>query len=203
MKKITPTDILTFWFAPDTNGRTPEQHKKNWFMGGETFDDLIRTHFPDAVSTALSGAFGKWQESPEGTLALIIILDQFTRNLHRRTPQAFSGDPQALALTHKAIQKGWHTDLLPEHQTFLYMPLMHSEKLSDQQLCIDVFTEAAEGTDNINDKNYLKSSIPHAIDHLKLIQRFGRFPHRNITLARENTEKETAHLKDGGKTFGQ
>ena len=129
----------------------------------------------------------QWEATPEGALALIIVLDQFPRNMFRNDPRAFATDPQALAVAERAIAAGFDRKVDRALQSFFYMPLMHSEELADQQKCVDLFR--GFGNDN---------NLKFAQIHEDIIRRFGRFPHRNSVLGRISTAEEENFLKDGG-----
>lgn len=133
------------------------------------------------------GGYDDWTDSPEGALALIIILDQFSRNLYRNSPQAFAQDRRCAQITHEVMDKGLDQKMPEDLRVFCYMPLMHSEDLEDQELCVKV----------MNDNGY-EANISFAEDHRDIIKRFGRFPHRNAALGRETTEEEKQFLDDGG-----
>ncbi len=180
---MTPDDVLDFWFAGD-----PSTHRKVWFERNAEFDRACG-RFADALREARQGAFNPWTATPRGTLALVILLDQFSRNLHRGSPQAFAADAMALEVARAAIARGFDQALGPVERTFVYMPFMHSENLADQDEGVRLF--ASLGGDHVR----------HAVKHRDVIHRFGRFPHRNAVLERVNTPEELDYLAQPGAGF--
>lgn len=184
----TPDDVLRFWF--EENG--PEQ----WFAKDEAFDDEIRRRFGDALHQAREGKFERWVENARPCLALVILIDQFSRNLFRDSPLAWSADQHALALTNLALEKHFEDSLTGAEKVFLYLPLMHSEQLIDQDRCVELFEAMLEDGDDAFRLNH-----DYAIRHRDIIARFGRFPHRNEILGRESTPEEIELLKDPNASF--
>jgi uncharacterized protein (DUF924 family) len=195
-------DILDFWFVPRDgeatgSGGAPEGTaivRDVWFRKDDAFDAEIRQRFGVTLSAGLAGAFGEWCVDPKGCLARVILLDQFTRNAFRGTPEAFAGDPRALATARDAIEHGFDTALAPEERWFLYMPFEHSEALADQDRAVALFEALAAETG-------LSEPLPWAIKHRDVIRRFGRFPHRNDILGRASSPDETAFLAQPGSRF--
>ncbi|MEP4379908.1 MAG: DUF924 family protein [Alphaproteobacteria bacterium] len=184
---ITADAVLDFWFA--------ETDRANWFERSDAFDRVIRDRFADAVETARGGGFSDWHETARGCLAVIILIDQFSRNLYRDSPRAWSADDLALSCTRRALARNYDADLTPEERKFLYMPLMHSEDLADQEQCVDVYRTlaAASAAEDV--------ALDFAIRHRDIIARFGRFPHRNAILGRESTPEEVEFLKEPDSSF--
>jgi uncharacterized protein (DUF924 family) len=182
-------DILAFWFGPP-----PSQARDVWFRKDEGFDREIRDRFGDALAAGLAGAFGEWCVEPLGSLARVILLDQFTRNAFRDTPDAFAGDGRALATTLHALDRGFDAALDPCERWFLYMPLEHAEDLALQERGVELFTALARDTG-------VDSPLPWAKRHCDVIRRFGRFPHRNEILGRTSTPEELAFLQEPGSRF--
>jgi len=184
--RTTAQDVIRFWFE-DT---TPQQ----WFSKSDAFDATIAERFGAdvrSVGDALeAGAPPPWGTEIKALLATVILLDQFPRNIFRDTPDAFRYDPLSLALTRQAIDTGEDMKLQPVERSFLYLPLMHSESLDDQVKGVEMM-ESRVGT---------QDNIYHAIEHRKVIERFGRFPHRNAILGRESTPEEREFLEQGGYT---
>ncbi|MBT3358376.1 MAG: DUF924 domain-containing protein [Rhodospirillales bacterium] len=174
--------VLSFWFEEST----PEQ----WYKKNGDFDQTIRERYGAAHSEAVSGTLDHWAETPDGCLALIILLDQFSRNMYRDDPGAFAADPKALALTKAALEKGWVESATSAQAQFLLMPLMHSEDLADQEMSIPLFAKFCG-----------EKVADFAIRHRDIITRFGRFPHRNAVLSRESTQEEIGFLKTEGSSF--
>ncbi|MGH6612471.1 MAG: DUF924 family protein [Burkholderiaceae bacterium] len=186
------TDILDFWFgAPDD----PEFGKTRplWFTKCDATDELIRQQFGSTVDAALNGELADWTATPRGKLALILVLDQFTRNMYRNTPRSFAGDPEALRLASSLVDRAEDRSLAPVERWFAYLPFEHSEFLNDQLESVRLFERLArEGLDE---------PLPWATKHFDVIKRFGRFPHRNEILGRESTAEEIEFLKQQGSRF--
>lgn len=176
---VTPEDILGFWFD--------EAGPKNWFKQSDAFDAKIRQRFEETTLTLATDIAG-WDLSPDTMLALIIALDQFPRNMYRRTKAAFTFDDKALGHAEIMTDKGWDLKIDQSRRSFVYMPFMHSEDMSAQNECVRLMDMRLENASNLH----------HAKEHRKVIERFGRFPHRNDILERESTAEEIAFLKSGG-----
>jgi uncharacterized protein (DUF924 family) len=175
---MTPETVLTFWFGQD---------KKAWFAKNPAFDAEIRSRFLETYEAALLGKLDDWKNESRGALALVILLDQFPRNLFRDTARAFEGDALARAAARSIVDRGWDRALSPDERTFVYLPFEHSESLDDQELSLRLF----EGNENFE----------WARRHWDIIKRFGRFPHRNAMLGRASTPEEIAFLKTPGSGF--
>lgn len=189
---MEPTEILGFWFgAPGS----PEHGtvRALWFTKSDATDGLMRARFATEVEAALRGDRDAWAATPRGALALILLLDQFTRNIHRDTARAFAGDVQALNLARGLVEHGTDLTLQPHERWFVYMPFEHSEYLADQHEGVRLFEQlAADG---------LAAPLPWAIKHREVIEQFGRFPHRNGILGRASTPEEVAFLQQPGSWF--
>lgn len=177
-----PATVLEFWYS--------ESAREHWFKSSAEFDREMEQRFGRLHRLASEGRLDAWQETPEGALALVILLDQFTRNLYRGSQQAYSNDARALAVSRAAIDRGLDRSLSGWHKAFLYMPFMHSEELADQEYSAGLFTAA--GLDNAR----------YALHHRDIIRRFGRFPHRNEVLGRESTDEEIEYLNSTGAFRG-
>jgi uncharacterized protein (DUF924 family) len=175
---ITPEDVLAFWL---------EAGPDKWFKKDEAFDAAIRTRFLPAYEAAVDGRLASWEATADGALALVILLDQFSRNMFRGSPRTFAADPLALAIAKRAIARGLDEQLELPKRSFFYLPFMHSENLADQERCIDLCRRG--GTED---------NLKFAEQHADIIRRFGRFPHRNAVLGRATTEEEQAFLDGGG-----
>ena len=173
--------ILDFWFVE----LQPKQH---WIKDPK-LDDEIKTRFERTLFQARACELFEWRKNPKGRLAEIIVLDQFSRNIYRGLPESFIADPQVLILAQEAIAGG-HDELGPLKKAFLYMPFMHSESLLIQDQSVRLF-------ENLGNEN----NLDYAIKHREVIQRFGRFPHRNLILGRPSTVEETEFLKQPGSSF--
>lgn len=179
---VTPEDVLRFWFEEATYSQ--------WFARDEAFDAAIRERFSKTHAAAVSGELWHWRKTPEGRLAEVIVLDQFSRNLHRDDPRAFAYDGMALALAQEAIHHGEDERLSFDQRRFLYMPFMHSESAAVHEVAMELFA-------SINDRNTLKYEVLHK----KIIDRFGRYPHRNEVLGRKTTPEEAEFLKEPDSAF--
>ena len=175
-------EIVNFWF----DECTPVQ----WFKKDINFDKMLKNRFSKLVEIALEGKLDSWSNSETGCLALILLLDQFTRNIFRGTPHAFSGDEKALELSYKCIENGYHKHSDVHKCHFMLLPMMHSEEISVQDLSLPHFK-------NLKDKNI----YDYALRHRNIIKRFGRFPHRNSVLGRKSTEEEISFLSNAGSSF--
>ena len=186
-------EILNFWFGrPETEEYG--KPRKVWFVKKAEFDEEIRDRFESDCELAASGKLDIWQESADSCLALILLLDQFPRNLFRGTPRAFATDPQALAAARNAVDRGFDRHFLPVRRWFLYLPFEHAEDLQLQQQSVKLFEQ-------LRDDPASASPIAYAIRHFDVVKRFGRFPHRNQILGRQTTPEEAEFLKQPGSSF--
>lgn len=187
--------ILSFWFAqPQDNEEYYEERRQLWFASNPQIDQDIRDRFLADYQAAYEGRLNKWEQAPQTTLALLLLFDQFPRNMFRGQSQAFATDAQARRLTFKLLQTGEASKLLPVEQMFVYMPLMHSEELVDQQQSVTLFRQLAQQHPPLD-------SVTYAVKHQEIIERFGRFPHRNVILGRVSTPEELAFLTQPGSSF--
>lgn len=183
-----PDEVLDFWFGAD-----PPAVRDYWFRKSDAFDDAIRSRFGTAIEAALSGTLDEWSAAPEGTLALIVLLDQFTRNAFRDTPRAFAGDAAALGHARRLVGAAADRRLTTLRRWFVYMPFEHSEELIDQYESLRLFGELA--------RDGLDAPLEWARRHFEVVRRFGRFPHRNEILGRASTAEELEFLKGPGSRF--
>lgn len=206
-KIMTASDvILQFWFHSLTDAQAIDKKSppaKLWFNGGKAFDDEIRQKFLRDYLKARAGEYKDWESSAQGRLALVIIFDQFPRNIFRATPQAFETDAQALELTQRSIQDGKDKELMCVERVFLYMPLMHSELLGVQELGVGKFESLVEDSKikSPHNTSYFAYNLKFMRQHRDIIALFGRFPHRNAILQRPSTAEETAFLAKPGSSF--
>jgi uncharacterized protein (DUF924 family) len=185
-------DIHDFWFGElDANGLCVSDQHALWFGASEETDTVCREQFSPSLALARDGQLQQWTETDRGLIALVVLLDQFSRNIHRGTAQAFAGDPLALALAQDTISKGRHLHLPPIHRVFLYLPLEHCEGLAVQEQCVALFEELAQLTNHPQFAGFTR----YAIAHREVIAQFGRFPHRNAALGRETTDAECSYLE--------
>ncbi|CAM3210535.1 DUF924 domain-containing protein [Shewanella violacea] len=181
-RHMTPETIINFWFD--------EIEPKAWWVKDTEFDALIKHRFGLLVEQAKVGELYHWRATPQGRLAEIILLDQFCRNIHRDTPQAFTSDPLALALAQEAVARGADTELKAKQVPFLFMPYMHSESRKVHEIAMVLFNrEAAAG------------NLEFERRHKAIIDQFGRYPHRNKILGRESTPEEVEFLSQPGSSF--
>lgn len=173
-------EILQFWFE--------DIEHSCWFKKDLRFDRELERRFGDVLTLAKNDQLDDWCDSPRGCLALIILLDQFSRNIYRETSRSFEADPKALQLTLDGIEKGFDENLSLEQRSFFYLPLRHAENLAMQELGL-------AKTRELNDAGY--GTDKYALGHLAIIKRFGRFPHRNNFLGRQSTAEEEEYLRDG------
>lgn len=186
--------VLDCWFgAPDTP--TFGHERKLWFARDKAFDAMLLERFGILIDAARAGSLDSWTETPLGELALVIVLDQFSRNCHRNTPRAFTGDHQALRIAQQMIASGADR-LLPtaHHRAFAYLPFEHDETLASQHESLRLFKQLKAEPGGAS---YYSSAVRHA----RIIERFGRFPHRNAQLGRQSTAEEMAFLKEPGSSF--
>ncbi len=194
--------ILDFWFGEIKDGLTVEDRNKFWFMPNADVDNTIRDKFEDLVRQAGSGKLKSWEGTPRGNLALIILLDQFTRNIYRGKPDAFKYDSIARRMCTEGIKNGTDKKLEIIERCFYYLPLEHSENLEDQDRCVKLFEELLVRVDK-SKITLIKNSLDYAVLHRSIIEEFGRFPHRNKILNRESTKQELDFLLKQGNKFGQ
>jgi len=174
--------IIDFWFQ-----QTPPER---WFIKDLAFDQTITRMFSEAHEVASKGGYALWRKNLEGRLAEILILDQFSRNIYRNQPRAFAQDSLALILAKEAIKDPMHWSLEKAEKTFLYMPFMHSESMEDHEKAVELFSQPG-----------LESNLDFEFKHKKIIQEFGRYPHRNWILGRQSTPAELEFLKTPGSAF--
>jgi uncharacterized protein (DUF924 family) len=186
--------VIDFWFLP-TDHPGHGAYRPEWFRKDDAFDAAIRERFGAEVEAALSGTPG--EGSDEALLARILLLDQFTRNIHRNTPRAFAGDSQALTLAEILVSAGRDKNLSPWQRWFVYLPFEHSESLLDQERSVALFAGLRREMQN----EAFDSAYDYALRHREVIARFGRFPHRNAILGRESTMQEIEFLKQPGSSF--
>ena len=176
-----PEEILEFWLD--------EVGPKGWYDVREDLDQTIRDRFLPAWEEACEGKYSLWLTYPSGTLAYLILTDQFPRNMFRNSGRAFASDAIALAVAKSAIHKGWDMKIDPPARQFFYLPLMHSENLCDQDRCVRLVCDRMPKT---------SSNLLHARAHREVIRQFGRFPYRNQALGRAPTAAEGAYIDEGG-----
>ncbi|HEY8564778.1 MAG TPA: DUF924 family protein [Beijerinckiaceae bacterium] len=178
----TPDEVISFW---------REAGPDRWFAQDHAFDHACRARFLGTYEAAARGDLNEWELSPEGALAVVLLLDQFPRNMFRGTRRAFATDPAALDTADRAVTKGFDAAIDPPLRRFFYMPFMHAEDLGAQDRCVRLAREAGQ-----------EETLRYAELHRDLIARFGRFPHRNAVLGRASTPEEEAYLAEEGAFRG-
>jgi uncharacterized protein (DUF924 family) len=185
--------LLDFWFGPP-GARERDRPRPLWFAAPPGFDAALRRRFARDHARAAAGRYRHWRVAPETCLALVLLLDQLPRNLHRGTPRAYGGDAPARAVARHALHRGFDRRVAPVRRWFFYLPFMHSEELADQELCVALHRRLPPSADHAR-------ALAAARQHRDIIARFGRFPHRNRALGRASTEEEEAFLKEPGSSF--
>jgi uncharacterized protein (DUF924 family) len=188
-------DVLDFWFLPQGS----EGHGKQrieWFKKDDAFDAQVRERFGALIKQAVAGGLREWdEEGPRGTLARLLVLDQFTRNAYRGQPESFGGDLLALGAARQLVDSGAHLTLLPVERQFAYLPFEHAEDARMQEQSVTLFTALAQEHEGFGE------ALDYAHRHRGVIARFGRFPHRNAILGRASTPEELAFLELPGSGF--
>ncbi len=179
---MQPGEVLAFWFD--------ELEQKDWFVTNEKVDEIIVARFGDIHAKAKAAELAHWRKDIFGRLAEIIVLDQFSRNIYRDSAEAFATDALALALSQEAILSEDLIRLSSTQKAFLYMPFMHSESREIHEKAVELFSEPG-----------LESNLDFELRHKVIIDRFGRYPHRNAVLGRDSTEEELEFLKEDGSSF--
>ena len=192
---MTAGDVLDFWFGAPGSA-THGQPRREWFVKKDAFDAAIRERFGAVIEQALSGGLREWDaEGPQGVLARILVLDQFTRNAYRKTPRSFDGDALALAAARDLVDSGADKALSPLQRSFAYKPFEHAEDAYMQERAVELFSMLAAEHPGFDEM------LDYAHRHRGVIARFGRFPHRNAILGRASTPEETAFLAQPGSRF--
>jgi uncharacterized protein (DUF924 family) len=188
--------ILKFWFGDpaDPDGEYGQQ-RSLWFKKDPALDETLRQHFLADYEQAAAGHLDFWRDQPHSCLALVLLLDQLPRNLFRGQPRSFASDRAARAIANHALVQGYDQQVLPVERIFFYLPLEHSEDLADQDRCVDLVRSLHAAHPEF------ASTLDYAMRHREIIQRFGRFPHRNPVLGRETTWAEAEFLQKPGSRF--
>ncbi len=173
----SPVDVLAFW---------REAGPDKWYAKDDAFDADIREKFLATYEAAAAGKLADWEGNADGALALVVVLDQFPRNIFRGQAQCFATDAAARAVANRALKRGYDLDVPVDQRGFFFLPFMHSEDITDQNRCVALYREAGDG------------DLKYALEHQEIVRRFGRFPHRNAALGRATTPEEQAYLDTGG-----
>lgn len=181
-------EILDFWFGD------AGEFREAWFRRDDEFDREIHDRFREDYEKAAAGELDDWKSSPRGTLALILLLDQFPRNLFRDDPRSYATDEKAREIADHAVSTGLDRGVQPLERTFLYLPFEHSEDVKDQRRSVELFLALDRELET-------PDILDYAVRHREVIERFGRFPHRNEVLGRDSTPEEEAFLGEQGSPF--
>lgn len=198
--RVSADDVLGFWLGAP--GEPPLAKAQNWWKKDEAFDRELSERFEETITRASRGELAQWRTSPRGRLALIVALDQFSRNVFRGTPRSFAQDGLAREVALQALEAGDEQVLTPVEASFLLMPLMHAEDLQLQRRGQEAFRTLCDRVSSEDPvRGVLESSVKYAGQHLAIIERFGRFPHRNAILGRPSTADEEEFLTQPGSSF--
>jgi uncharacterized protein (DUF924 family) len=194
-------ELLRFWFGDDPDDAVvAEDRAELWWGHRQETDELLQTKFGAAASAAAADVLDHWAGSPRGRLALILLLDQLPRAIHRATPAAFAQDSKARRVAGRGLESGADRLLRPIERLFIYLPFEHSEDIADQDRSVELFRELAASVPEAHLRTFA-GFVDYAVRHREVIARFGRFPHRNLILGRESTPEEKAYLEQPGSSF--
>jgi uncharacterized protein (DUF924 family) len=197
---MTPESVLNEWFGEaHERDNPPPEKRERWFKKDPNFDRHLERTYKEALQAAIEGRLN-WEDSAAATLAEILLLDQFCRNIYRDTPRMFDGDERALKLSKRLLATEAHLQLPASWRGFVYMPLMHSEKIGDQEECVRHFEREVELAPE-SEKKSATEALRYARAHQDIVARFGRFPHRNRVLSRTSTDAEIDFLRQPGSSF--
>ncbi|OUC15454.1 MAG: hypothetical protein B0A82_06910 [Alkalinema sp. CACIAM 70d] len=191
---VRANQVLEFWFGAGWRDAVDLKPRSEWFQKDPNFDHAIRERFLDLYEKAIAHQLDDWMEQPESCLALVILLDQFSRNMFRGQAQAFAADSLALFVASHAIDLGFDEALPPVLRQFFFFPFEHSENLAHQNFAVAKFQQFVGDSD-------LENTYDYALRHRAVIEQFGRFPHRNEILGRDSTAEEIAFLQQPGSSF--
>jgi uncharacterized protein (DUF924 family) len=196
-----PDDVLRFWLgAYPIEPAAMQRVQAQWFRKDEAFDAALHARFGPALEAALAGQLHGWADTADGRLALLLVLDQFTRNAFRGQPRSFAGDPQALALALQGIERGHDQQVPPMARIFCYLPLEHAEDAALQARSVALFDALAYDA-QAQPAEFFAGTLDFARRHQAVVERFGRFPHRNAVLGRASTADEVHYLAQPGAGF--
>lgn len=194
-------EVLLFWFGPlEEDGAVGEAARRRWFSKDPDFDDELRQRFGGLHAELGGNSEHPWRSQVRSNLAYIIVLDQMSRNMYRDTPNMYATDALARDATLVAVERGDDLQLTTAEVVFLFMPLMHSERLLDQERCVELFSKLRERVP-ASQRSNIENSLDYAKRHRDIVKKWGRFPHRNEILGRESTPEELAFLKEPGSSF--
>jgi uncharacterized protein (DUF924 family) len=195
------SDVLPFWLGPlDADGLATADRAERWFAKSAELDALVRTTFEAAHEGLLREGEAFVPRDSREALAAIVVLDQFSRNMFRGTPEMFAADPLALTLARRLVDTGAHAELAVHERVFVYLPFMHAENLEDQEACVQLMVALVEGSEG-RAREAVAQNVQFARAHRDIVARFGRFPHRNAILGRVSSPEEIAFLAEPGSSF--
>ena len=197
---ITANDVLSYWFGDVAHADYPQAKPAVWWGHAPDTDAFIRERFLATYEAATRGELADWDATPRGLLAHVIVLDQFTRNMFRDTPAMYASDADAQDLVLQALSDGVDRRLLPTERPFLYMPLMHAENRALQRLCVRLFAQERDDATPAR-RAGAEGTLGFAIKHADIVEKFGRFPHRNSIFGRVSTPEEEAFFAENGQGF--
>lgn len=195
----SPDELLGLWFGPP--GGAPLANAKMWFAKDEAFDRSLRERYEETLAAYVRGELPAWGGSPRARLASVVLLDQFSRNMFRGTPRSFAQDPLALALAEEILASDDYATLAPIERAFILLPLMHAEDLARQRRCVAEYQELLAAAESEELRRFFANNVDYGERHAAIIERFGRFPHRNAVLGRASTAEELEFLKQPGSSF--
>jgi len=199
----TSDEIITFWLGDaENNAAAVREQSKIWYHGGTDVDETIQNRFACDLRSAEQQALNDWQDTPRGQLALVILLDQFSRNLYRASAAAFKNDLLALEIAEAAVSHEDYKSLPVCGQAFLFHPFHHAENIADQNRCIALYETLLEECHS-DWREHIDGHLKFAREHCEIVRKFGRFPHRNEVLRRQSTPDEQAFLEQDARTYGQ
>lgn len=194
-------DVLGFWFGRlDVDGQAASAKRKLWWKKDSAFDHEIKDRFLATYEAIVAGERRDWEEHARSCLALVVVLDQFSRNMFRGTAQMYAADGQCVRVVQSGLERGFDQMLRTDERIFFYMPLMHAEDLAHQERCIELF-RALHDQCPAAAKDGLAKNVDYAIKHRDIVRDWGRFPHRNGILGRASTPEELAFLEQPGSGF--
>lgn len=198
-------EILDFWFLDAESGRRDRPRLKRWFASGRKLDGPVRERFGESIVPVAAGRHAEWSRSPEGRLALILLLDQFPRHVWRGDAMAFAFSEAARRHCIDGLEGDQDRHLPVTMRVFFYLPLEHAESLADQDRSVALFRALVAEVDDADEAlaGFVERALESAEEHREIVARFGRYPHRNAALGRDSTDEERGWLEAGGKGFGQ
>jgi uncharacterized protein (DUF924 family) len=196
----TAHSLLHYWFGGAADDEAGQRQAKLWWGKDARLDAELTERFGSLVAAARLGKLEQWNDSAQGRLALILLTDQLPRNVFRGTPDAFASDPQARQLCLAGLERGDDSVLKPIERVFFYLPLEHSESMLDQEHAVSLYTALSQAVPQSMMEQY-RGFLTYALKHRRVIERFGRFPHRNAILGRQSSPEEVAFLAEPGSSF--